>query len=222
MNRYLIKAIFAGAQSGNFTIKDSLGNVLDMNVTKAQLLSGIYYNVDSAATSVDIVSDAPCSNTTNVLLQSVLPTTTTTTTEATTTTTTTEAPTTTTTTEAPTTTTTTTEAPTTTTTTEELLGVGISILPIEGAQSGTENKFGIEVTLSEFPFDEDITVHFTMTDEDDSNNVFTGTITILAGQQSATENDLLTTGPASTITVEITNIVPNPALKDGVLRDLFG
>jgi hypothetical protein len=68
MNRYLIKATFAGSQAGNFTIKDSLGNVLATNITKAELLSGVYYDVESNATSIEIISDAPCSNTTMIPL----------------------------------------------------------------------------------------------------------------------------------------------------------
>jgi hypothetical protein len=140
--RYLVKASYVGNDAGPFTVKDSLGNVLATGVTKAQILAGIYYDIDSAATSVDLISDAPCSNTTNIPF-GPSPSTTTTTAATTTTTaaTTTTTAATTTTTEA---TTTTTEATTTTTVAALDLVIDSYANPsVSGASDGSISVSGL-------------------------------------------------------------------------------
>ena len=96
----------------NFTLSANIGSVTPSTATLAQLLLGVYVNVDNAVSQISITSIGDCSNTLNLSISGA-----TTTTAAPTTTTTTVAPTTTTTTAAPTTTTTTSTTTTSTTTT---------------------------------------------------------------------------------------------------------
>jgi hypothetical protein len=56
----IIKLTNAGNRTGPFTIKDNLGNVLGVDVSKNQLIIGQPYSVDSTVTSIILQSTGKC------------------------------------------------------------------------------------------------------------------------------------------------------------------
>ena len=56
----LVTVSSIGTNAGPFTISDNVLGVLVTGVSAAQLLAGVFVNSDVTATSISVVSDAPC------------------------------------------------------------------------------------------------------------------------------------------------------------------
>jgi hypothetical protein len=56
----LVTVSSIGTNAGPFTISDNVLGVLVTGVSAAQLLDGVFVNSDVTATSISVVSDAPC------------------------------------------------------------------------------------------------------------------------------------------------------------------
>ena len=68
-----IKLVKASPKSGPFTISDNLGNVIATGVPKSQLIEGVVYSVDSAATVITIASTGSCKKSINFPISEVTP-----------------------------------------------------------------------------------------------------------------------------------------------------
>lgn len=118
---------------------------------------------------------------------------------------------------APTTTTTTTLPITTTTTTTipgcvQVLSNVIAPTP----QTGPNNYYGAEVSLSVFPLLEDVTITGYIKDDTNGLNTQPFSIIITAGLSSGqTANNILTTAAGDTATVFITNVTPGSVTYSG-------
>jgi len=83
-------------------------------------------------------------------------------------------------------------------------------------QSGSNNFFGVNVALSPFPVDEDVTVTGYIRDDGNIINTYDFSITIIGGTQSGeTANNVLMTGPADTATIFVTGVIPTTVTYDG-------
>jgi hypothetical protein len=68
-----IKLVKASPRSGPFTISDNLGNVIATDVPKSQLIDGVVYSVDSAASVIIIASTGRCKKSINFPISQVTP-----------------------------------------------------------------------------------------------------------------------------------------------------
>jgi hypothetical protein len=83
-------------------------------------------------------------------------------------------------------------------------------------QTGINNFFGVNISLSPYPVTENVTVTGYIRDDGDITNTYDFSITVIGGTQSGeTANNVLTTGPADTATIFITGITPSVVTYDG-------
>jgi len=68
-----IKLVKASPRSGPFTISDNLGNVIATDVPKSQLIDGVVYSVNSAASVITITSTGGCKKSINFPISQVTP-----------------------------------------------------------------------------------------------------------------------------------------------------
>jgi hypothetical protein len=77
-------------------------------------------------------------------------------------------------------------------------------------QTGINNFFGVNISLSPYPVTENVTVTGYIRDDGNISNTYDFSITVIGGTQSGeTANNVLTTGPADTATIFITGITPS-------------
>jgi hypothetical protein len=83
-------------------------------------------------------------------------------------------------------------------------------------QTGANNYFGVNISLSPFPVTENVTVTGYIRDDGDITNTYDFSITIPGGSQSGeTANNVLTTGPADTATIFVTGVTPTTVTYNG-------
>jgi uncharacterized delta-60 repeat protein len=83
-------------------------------------------------------------------------------------------------------------------------------------QTGINNFFGVNISLSPYPVTENVTVTGYIRDDGNISNTYDFSITVIGGTQSGeTANNVLTTGPADTATIFITGITPSVVTYDG-------
>jgi uncharacterized delta-60 repeat protein len=77
-------------------------------------------------------------------------------------------------------------------------------------QTGPNNFFGVNISLSPYPVTENVTVTGYIRDDGNISNTYDFSITVIGGTQSGeTANNVLMTGPADTATIFITGITPS-------------